>query len=244
MSEATEFCPKCGTNLEPASTNCPGCGAALDGSDSAATGGGLGAILASAKTHIWYLAGGVIAVAAIAAVLVFGNVFGPSGRAVCTATLNQARDFGVISPSAVLASTSAKSTDVKNRKSCAATVGEDTYTLTADIKTEDAAHKKCKDYVKQGGCVQLYSVARSDGMTTYQMREIPPGETDEALANEGVLPTPQAVAPNAAAPAGEPTAGEPPAGAQGGIDTETAVDNSGGSMQGPAQPAPQSAPPQ
>jgi len=238
VPEATEFCPKCGTNLDPASTNCPGCGAALNGSDSAATGGGLSAVLTSVKTQPWYWIGGGAVVVAIAAVLVFGNVFGPSGRAVCTATLNQARDFGVLSPSAVLASNSAKSTDVKNRKSCTAKVGEDTYTLTADIKSEDAEHKKCKDYVKQGSCVQLYSVARSDGMTTYQVREIPPGETDEALANEGVLPTPQAVAPNAAAPGGVP------AGAQGGIDTETAVDNSGGSMQGPAQPAPQSPPPQ
>ena len=225
--------------MEPAFTKCPGCGVALGASDSAATGGGLSAILASAKTHIWYWIGGGVAVVAIAAVLVFGNLFGPSGRAVCTATLNQARDFGVISPSAVLASTSAKSTDVKNRKSCSATVGGDTYMLTADIKTEDVEHKKCKDYVKQGSCVQLYSVARSDGMTTYQVREIPPGETDEALANEGVLPTPQAVAPNAAAPGGVPGGG-----ASGGIDTETAIDNSGGNMQGPAQPAPQSPPPQ
>ena len=224
--------------MEPAFTNCPGCGKALNGSDPAASESGLSAILASAKTHIWYWAGGGVAVAAIAAVLVFGNVFGPSGRAVCTATLNQARDFGVISPSAVLASNSAKSTDVKNRKSCSAKVGEDTFTLTADIKAEDSQHKKCRDFVKQGGCVQLYSVARSDGMTTYQVSEIPPGETDEALANEGALPTPQAVAPNAAAPNGVPGGG-----AQGGIDTETAVDNSGGSMQGPAQSAPQSAPP-
>jgi len=241
VSEAPEFCLKCGTNLEAGSTNCPGCGAPQGASDATAAAGGLSAILASAKTHIWYWAGGAVAVAAIAAVLVFGNVFGPSGRAVCTATLNQARDFGVISPSAVLASTSAKSTDVKNRKSCAAKVGEDTFTLTADIKTEDNDHKKCKDYVKQNSCIQLYSVARSDGMTTYQVREIPPGETDEALANEGVLPTPQAVAPNAAAPSGAP-----PAAASGGFDTETAVDNSSSMQSAPAQsaPPPQEAPPQ
>jgi hypothetical protein len=199
----------------------------------------LGAIIASTKTKPGTWLGGAVVVAGVAALLVFGGLFGPSGTAICTASLTQARAYGVISPSAVLDSSSAKSTDVKNRKSCIAKVGDDTYTLVADIKSEDAEHRKCRDYAKQGGCIALYSVARSDGMTTYQVREIPPGETDEALANEGVLGTPPAsrsASPNGTAP-NAASAGDQ----GGGLDSDTAVDNSG-SMQGaPAQQ--QAAPP-
>ena len=195
----------------------------------------LDALLATAKTRKWYWIGGgsVVVAAAVAAGLYFGGVFGFSGRDICTATLQQAKDFGVISPSAELASLSAKSAEgAKNRKSCAAKAGEDAYTLLADLKREDAAHKKCTDLKKQNSCVALYSVTRSDGMTSYQVREIPPGETDEALAaNEKQQPQ-QASDPNA--PAGAPAETQAP----GGLDTETAVDN------GAAQQAPQQAPQQ
>jgi len=188
------------------------------------------ALLATIQTHKTYWIGGgsAVAVVAIAAGLYFGGVFGPSGRDICLATLTQARDFGVISPSAELASISAKSTDVKGRKSCTANAGGETYTLLADIKTEDAAHKKCKDLKKQNSCVALYSVARTDGMTTFQVREIPPGETDEALAANSPPPPPpeQGAAPGQAAPAAQTDSG--------GLDTDTAVDNTA-----PAQRAPQ-----
>lgn len=187
----------------------------------------LDTLLATAKTNklVW-AGGGVVVVAALAAGLYFGGVFGPSGRDICMASLQQAKDYGVISPTADLASSSAKSTDVKNRKSCAASAGGETFTLLTDIKTEDSAHKPCKDFKKQNSCVALYSVARTDGMTTYQVREIPPGETDEAVAANA--PAPDQAAPGQAAPA---------EGQQGGVDTETAVDNSasGPSQQAPAQ---------
>lgn len=237
MSDTTDFCPSCGTNLEPTATACPGCGAPVHGAPAAPSPKGFGAFIAKTKPGYWI--GGAVVVAGVAALLVFGGLFGPSGKAICTASLDQARAYGVISPSAVLQSSSAKSTDVKNRKSCVAKVGDETYTLVADIKSEDAEHRKCRDYAKQGGCVALYSVARSDGMTTYQVREIPPGETDEALANEGVLGTPPA--PNAAPPNGAAPNATPAGDQGGGLDGETAVDNSG-SMQGaPAQQ--QAAPP-
>lgn len=195
----------------------------------------LGTLLATAKTNklVW-AGGGVVVIAAVAAGLYFGGVFGPSGRDICMASLQQAKDYGVISPSADLASSSAKSTDVKNRKSCAASSGGETFTLLADVKTEDAAHKPCKDFKKQNSCVALYSVARTDGMTTYQVREIPPGETDEALAANA--PAPDQTAPGQAAPADGQQGG--------GLDTDTAVDNSASGQQAPAQQAPAQQPQQ
>ena len=241
MSDTTDFCPSCGTNLESTATACPGCGAPVHGAPAAPSPTGLGAIVASAKAKPGqWIGGAAVVVAGVAAFLVFGGVFGPSGKAICTASLTQARAFGVISPLAVLDSSSAKSTDVKNRKSCVAKVGDETYTLVADIKSEDAEHRKCRDYAKQGGCIALYRVARSDGMTTYQVREIPPGETDEALANEGVLGTPPA--PNAAPQNGVAPTPAPAGDQGGGLDGETAVDNSG-SMQGPPAQQQQAAPP-
>jgi len=243
-------CPQCGNEIAPDIEQCPHCGTALQvGMAAPATepeavtpsAGGfqatIQAILATTQTHKWYWAGGGggALVVAVLAVLFFTGVFGPSGRAICTSTLTQAKDFGVISPSATLASSSAKSTDVKNRRQCTAQVGDDTYVLQVDIQAEDTAHKKCTDFTKQTDCVKLYSVARSDGMTTYQVRAIPPDETDEALLGQapGAAP-PGSPPPGAAAP--DSGAAEP-----GGLDSQTAVDN-GGVAQSP--PASDQAPPQ
>ena len=218
--------------MEATATRCPQCGQPVHGAEAGPAPTGFAAITHSFKTKAGWWIGGVVVIAAAAAV-VFGGLLGPSGAAVCTASLNQARDFGVISPSATLDSTSAKAVDGKNRKSCVARVGDDTYTLVADIKNVDNAHKACRDYVKQQGCIALYSVARSDGMTTYQVRQIPPNDTDEALAKQGLLGLPPA-GTRTTAGAEQGPAGEQP----GGMDGETAVDNSG-SMQGaPAQQAP------
>ena len=229
MPEETNTCPNCGNQIEAAYRECPNCGAQQRQLGFVGKlQNGLGALLGTTKTQPmpWMIGGGAVAVAAIAAVVVFGGFFGPSGKDICMASLNQARDFGVLSPSADLASNSAKSTDVKNRKQCSVKVGDDTFTLLTDVKTEDATHKKCTDCKKQSGCVALYSVARSDGMTTYQVREIPPDETDEALAAQSPPPPPlPGAAPAAAADSG-------------GLDTDTAVDNSGGAQGTPAQAPP------
>lgn len=234
MPEETNTCPSCGNQIEAAYQECPNCGArqrqlGFVGKFK----NGLGGFLGTTKTNPmpWMIGGGVVGVAAIAAAVVFSGLLGPSGKDICMASLNQARDFGVLSPSATLASNTAKSADVKNRKQCSVQADGETFTLLADVKSEDAAHKTCKDFKKQPGCVALYSVARSDGMTTYQVREIPPDETDEALAAQSPPPP--------AAPGAAPGA----AADSGGIDSETAVDNTG-NMQGgaPAQtppPAPQ-----
>ena len=233
MPEATTICPQCGNELAPDTATCPTCGAAQAAPVSRfqAT---LQSILATTKTHTMWWAGGAggVLVVAIAAIVAFGGFFGPSGNVICTATLSQARDFGVISPEATLVSTSAKSTDVKDRKQCTAQAGNDTYVLLADLKSADAEQKKCKDFAKQPGCIKLYNVARSDGMTTYQVREIPPDQTDEALlATEGKAPAPP---PAAGASQAAPD--------QSGFDTETAVDNSAGAA--PAQTPPANVPPQ
>ncbi|GAA0577174.1 hypothetical protein GCM10008942_27550 [Rhizomicrobium electricum] len=212
--------------MEPTATACPECGGPVHGAPAGPGPKGMAAVAHSLKTKPGLWIGGV-AVVAIAVLAFVGGIFGPSGKTICTATLNQARDYGVISPSAVLDEMSAKSTDVKNRKSCIAKVGEETYTLTADIKSVDNAHKACRDYLKQPGCVALYNAVRADGTTTYQVREIPPNETDEALAKEGLLGIP---------PAGTSTGGGSET--AGGLDSETAVDNSGGMQSAPAQ-APQ-----
>jgi hypothetical protein len=221
----TDFCPNCGTHLEADTTACPNCGAPVHGALAGPAPTGLAAVVRSIKTKPFVWGGSVLAVAA-AAFVVFGGMMGPSGEIVCTATLKQARDFGVISPSATLDSNDAASTDVGNRKSCVARVGNDTYTMVADIKKVDNAHKACRDYTKQAGCIALYSVARSDGMTTYQVRPIDPNDTDEALAKRGLLGLP---------PGGARANSGNEAAADGGLETETAVDNSAGMQSAPAQ---------
>jgi len=186
------------------------------------------AVLKTTRTHKWWWAGGggVVLAGAIAAALVFGGFFGPSGKAICTATLDQAKDYGVIPTSASLASNSAKSTDVKDRRHCAAQVGDDNYDLLADVKSDD---KACRKDLKGEDCVKLYSVARSDGMVTYQVREIPPDETDAAIA---------ASENQQAASGGNPGGADNGAGNPTDIETETAVDNSGATQGSPAQSGP------
>ncbi len=226
---AETICQNCGNQMEAGTATCPACGMPqAQPSFMGKVQGAVGGVLATTKTHpkAWMAGGGVALVAVVLAGLYFGGVFGPSGRAICTAALSQAKEFGVISPNATLASSSAKSTDVKDRRSCTAQADNDTFTILADIKAETLSHQKCKD-VSQAGCVMIYSVARSDGMTTYQVREIPPGETDEALAaSEG--PQQQQQTPGAAAPAA--------GGDTNAFDTETATDNSGANTSAPAAP--------
>lgn len=234
MSETNAFCPNCGTHLAPATTTCPGCAAQFD-----ATGalipppGGIAGFILSVKKNKWgWLIGSVLTVGVVVGLMVLGGAFGPSGATFCTATLKQAKDFGVISQSASLDSSSASSSDVKNRRSCVAKVGEETFTLAADIKSIDANNVKCRDYLKQPGCIKLYSVARSDGMTTYQTREIAPNETDEALIKEGVLSPVMTPAEQKAAQ--QQVQQQHAAEAHSGMDTETAIDNSAATQSAPA----------
>jgi hypothetical protein len=136
----------------------------------------IAAVLGSMKTHKWWWAGGAGAtvVAVVAAVLVFGGFFGPSGKLICTATLDSARNFGVVPYSASLANTDAKKTDVKDRRVCQALADGDTYNLTVDLTCKDSKG------LKKGTCTKLYSVERADGLSTYQIRQVPPDEENEA----------------------------------------------------------------
>jgi hypothetical protein len=133
----------------------------------------LAAILASIKTHKWWWAGGggAAVVAVAAAVIVFGGFLGPSGKAICTIALGHARDYGVIPNTAILANTDAKSTDVRNRRVCTAQAGGNDYNLTVDVT--------CKD-MKNKDCIALYSVERADGLSTYQVRQVPDDDADAA----------------------------------------------------------------
>ena len=133
----------------------------------------LATILASIKTHKWWWAGGggAAVVAVAAAVIVFGGFFGPSGKAICTVALEHARDYGVVPTTATLANTEAKSTDVRNRRVCTAQAGGNDYNLTVDVT--------CKD-MKNKDCIALYSVERADGLSTYQVRQVPDDDADAA----------------------------------------------------------------
>jgi hypothetical protein len=134
----------------------------------------LSAIRASIQTHKWWWAGGggAAVVAIAAAVIVFGGFFGPSGKAICTVALEHARDYGVIPSTAILANTEAKSMDVRNRRLCTAQAGGNNYNLTVDVT--------CKD-MKKKDCIALYSVERSDGLSTYQVRQVPDDDADAAV---------------------------------------------------------------
>ena len=134
----------------------------------------IAAVLASVPRCKWWWAGGggaaVVVIAAL--VVVFGGFFGPSGKAICTTALEHARDYGVIPATATLANTDAKSTDVENRRLCTARAGGNEYRLTADIT--------CKD-MKNKDCIALYSVERADGLSTYQVRQVPDDDQDAAI---------------------------------------------------------------
>ncbi len=168
-------------------------------------------ILATTKSHKWWWAGGggAAVVAIVAAVVVFSGFFGPSGKAICTVALEHAREYGVIPSSAKLASNDAKSTDVRNRKLCTAEADGNTYNIAADVATDDTSEAKCKDVkdiTKNKDCVALYSVRRADGLSTYQLRQVPDDDTDappeQAAANDtgGAPATPDAADTQNAAP--------------------------------------------
>ena len=134
----------------------------------------LASLQASVQTHKgwWAGGGGAAIIVIVAAVVVFGGFFGPSGKAICTVALEHARDYGVVPNTVTLANTDAKRTDVENRRQCTAQSGSDNYTMTVDLT--------CKD-MKNKDCVVLYSVAREDGLTTYQVRQVPDDEADAAV---------------------------------------------------------------
>lgn len=135
----------------------------------------LDALLASFKTHKWWWAGGggvaVVAIAA-AAVFMYGGILGPDGGGICKVALEHARDYGVVPGDATLSSSSAKKTDTADRWLCTALADENTFNLTVDVTCKDPKNKDC---------VSLYNVARSDGMTTYQVRQVPDDDSDAAI---------------------------------------------------------------
>lgn len=149
----------------------------------------IAALLDSIKAHTLYWAGGaggVLVIVAVALVLTFGNVFGPSGRAICHTAFDQAKNYGVIPQDASQSDASGKATEIEGRRACEATGGGETYTLYADLKCND---------LKKDDCLSLYAVERSDGLSMYQMRQVP-DDGDESVAaaqtgEEGAQQQPQ-----------------------------------------------------
>lgn len=167
---------------------------------------------ASIKAHKWIWAGGgVVVVAGVAALLIFGGLFGPSGHAICKVAVQRARDYGTI-PMSATQDSSAKRTDVADRKSCDASANGEKYTITADLK--------CKD-LKNPDCLPIYSVERSDGLSLYQVRTVPDdADTPMPVAADGA---------GAGADAGAPAAGTPvqTTGGESSIDTDVVAAPSG-----------------
>ncbi|MGA7711944.1 MAG: hypothetical protein WCA81_08590 [Rhizomicrobium sp.] len=165
-------------------------------------------ILASTKTHKWWWAGGGATLVAIAVlVVVFGGFFGPSGRDICSIAVQRSIAYGVLPPGAESVG-SGKKTEVAKRRACDATAGSDNYVVTADLTCSDLAkdHASLKDMASEKyradpgrdqGCVSLYAVERSDGLSIYQKRK---EETDEGMASMEPPPPQQASPDNAAAP--------------------------------------------
>jgi hypothetical protein len=148
-------------------------------------------ILASTKTHKWWWAGGggatLVAVAAL--VVVYGGFFGPSGRAICTPMLEQARAYGVVPQNASLADSEAKKDEkVSGRRLCTAQAGDDKYVLSVDLSCND---------LKKPACLSLFAVERGDGLSTYQKRK---EETDDGMASMAPPPPEQTAPDNQTAP--------------------------------------------
>ena len=168
------------------------------------------AVAASIAAYKWIWAGGGAAVLAgiVALVVVYGGLFGPSGKAICKIALDRSSGYGVIPASSTLAG-SAKSTDVSGRKTCTAENGGNKYIISVDIKCDD---------LKKDDCLSIYSVEREDGLSLYQVRALPDDD------NGNPLPVGGAPAPDqAAAAAPGDTAAAPPAAAAPGSASQGAA---------------------
>jgi len=164
-------------------------------------------------------AGGVVVAGAVAGVVMFGGFFGPSGTAICTAALTHAKAFGVVPYDASLSNHDAKKTKIDKRRQCEASDGDtpdDHYVMTVDLKCDKIPADKDGTYDKDGKCVELYGVARADGLSTYQVRQVPNDADDTPAQAAAALPAVDA------APAGASDANAPET-----LDTEDAPPASG-----------------
>jgi len=148
------------------------------------------ALKASVRAYTWYWAGGAaVVVAGVAALLIFGNLFGPSGRTVCQIARYQTVVFGVLPGDATLEG-SGKAAKVAGRRECTLTSGGETYIATtemtcrnvdielAEIKSFETKKPLPKEFAQvDKRCFSLYAVERSDGLTIYQKRAVPDDET-------------------------------------------------------------------
>jgi hypothetical protein len=131
------------------------------------------AVSASVHAYRWIWAGGgVVVLAGLATlVVVYGGLFGPSGRAICKVAIERTTAYGVL-PLNAKQDGSAESTDVRHRKACNVTVEDEKYVVTVDLKC---------DNLKEADCLPIYSVERADGMSLYQVRALPDDDNGNPL---------------------------------------------------------------
>lgn len=175
----------------------------------------------SIKAHKWIWAAGGAAglILIVLAALYFFGVFGPSGRAVCKASIERVKDYGIL-PSSAEQDGSAKSTNIAGRKTCAAADGADKFVVTVEVK--------CKD-LKKDDCLSIYGVEREDGLSLYQVRAVP-NDADDAAAPPA--PGGEAAADPGAAPAAAPASSAP----EGTVDTDVEVAHPAADGQAAPQP--------
>lgn len=80
-------------------------------------------------------------------------------RGVCEATLDRVRNFGILLPTAKLASDDATKTDTDKRVTCSATSDGTSYTIAVDVLCDNMGDEKC---------LQLFKVTDSTGKTLFQ----------------------------------------------------------------------------
>lgn len=90
-----------------------------------------------------------------------------SARGVCEATLDRAREFGVLDGTASLTSSDPTQTSTQNRVVCNAKSGDGTVKMTVDQLCSDMGNLKCLD---------IFNITDSTGRVLYQHRDFLPPE--------------------------------------------------------------------
>lgn len=156
------------------------------------------AFKASLRAHMWYWVGGagVVLVGVAAALLIFGDFFGPSGKTVCQIARFKAVEFGVLGSDAKLQG-SGKAGEIEGRRECTLISGNDTYVATTVLTCKNVDKELSEMKAVEDGkpipealladfdrCISLYAVERSDGLTLYQKQAVPPDDAENGTGDD------------------------------------------------------------
>lgn len=158
----------------------------------------ISALLDSMRAYTWFWVGGAgVVLAGVAALLIFGNLFGPSGKTICEIARFKAVQFGVLGSDTVLEG-SGKSGEIEGRRECTLTSGGETYIATTDLACDDISKEESEMKAIEDGkpispdllgdfkrCISLYAVERSDGLTLYQKLAVPNDVPEDAAKTDG-----------------------------------------------------------